>query len=63
MKIVLDACVLYPDVMRRLLIAAAKAELFTPVWSARILEEWARAAARSGPLAEAQARGEVALAE
>jgi len=46
MRVLLDACVLYPTVMREVLLGVAGAGLFTPLWSARILEEWARAAAR-----------------
>lgn len=61
MKAVLDACVLYPTVLREVLLSVARAGLYTPQWSARILEEWARAAARSGPVAEAEARGAAAL--
>lgn len=61
MKIVLDACVLYPTVLREILLGAARAGLYTPLWSARILEEWARATRKLGPLAEAQARSDAAL--
>lgn len=61
MKAVLDACVLYPTVLREILLGVARAGLFTPVWSARLLEEWARAAARSGPQVEAEARAAAAL--
>ncbi|OWY10142.1 PIN domain-containing protein [Thioclava sp. F42-5] len=61
MRVVLDACVLYPTVLREILIGAAKAGLYRPLWSARILEEWARAAARRAPADEAVARGEIAL--
>lgn len=63
MKLLLDACVLYPTVMREMLLGAAKAGLFTPIWSARILEEWARAARKIGPTGEAQARAEIALTQ
>lgn len=58
MKTVLDACVLYPTVQRETLLAVADRGAFVPVWSARLLEEWARAAARRGD--EALARGEIA---
>ncbi len=61
MRAVLDACVLYPTVLREILIGVARTGLYQPLWSARILEEWARAAARSGPVAEAEARGAAAL--
>ncbi len=60
MKILLDACVLYPTVLREILIGVAREGLYRPLWSARILEEWARAAARLGPADEAIARREVA---
>lgn len=63
MKLVLDACVLYPPVLRDLLLGVAKAGLFRPVWSDRILEEWARATVKLGPVAEAAARAQVALAK
>lgn len=61
MRVLLDACVLYPTVMREILLGAARAGLFTPLWSARILEEWARAVAKNLPDQEIVARGEIAL--
>nr|WP_153747621.1 PIN domain-containing protein [Rhodovulum strictum] len=57
----LDACVLYPTVLRQILLGVAAEGVFTPLWSARILEEWARAARKLGPAGEAQARAEIAL--
>ena len=59
LRVVLDACVMFPTVMREVLIGCAAAGLYEPRWSARILEEWARATAKIG--AEVIARGEVAL--
>nr|WP_255553706.1 PIN domain-containing protein [Maritimibacter sp. DP1N21-5] len=56
----IDACVLYPTVMREVVLGAARAGIFQPLWSERILEEWARAAAKLGPGQEALARAEVA---
>ncbi len=61
MKVLIDACVLYPTVMREMVLGVASAGLFTPYWSPRILEEWARAAARLGAGQEAVARGEIAM--
>lgn len=48
MKAVLDACVLFPTVLREILIEAAGAGLYVPVWSRRILDEWRYAADRQG---------------
>ncbi|MFV2052650.1 RSP_2648 family PIN domain-containing protein [Aliiroseovarius sp. YM-037] len=61
MRAFLDACVLYPTVMREVLLGAAKAGFYEPQWSERVLEEWARATQKLGPEGEAQARGEIAL--
>jgi|TARA_R110002124_G_scaffold34193_8_gene112535 predicted nucleic acid-binding protein len=60
-KLILDACVLYPTVMREVLLGAARAGFFAPLWSERILEEWARAIARNVPEHEPVARGEIAM--
>ena len=61
MRLLLDACVLYPTVMREMLLGAAQAGCFEPLWSDRILEEWARAAGKRGADQEVFARGEIAL--
>ena len=61
MKVLLDTCVLYPTVMREVLLGVAAQGLFTPLWSQRILDEWTRAAAKLGPDGQAQAHQEVAL--
>ena len=61
MKLLLDTCVLYPTVMREMLLGAADALGWQPLWSARILEEWAHAAGKLGPEGPILARGEVAL--
>ena len=47
--------------MREVLLAVAKSGLFQPLWSARILEEWARATVKIDAQAESIARGEIAL--
>ena len=59
-RVLLDACILFPTVLREVLLGVAAEGLFRPLWSARILEEWARATPKLGPGAEAQARGEIA---
>lgn len=61
MKVLLDACVLFPTVLREILMGVAKEGLYQPLWSERILEEWARAARKIGPTGEMQARSEIAL--
>ena len=60
MRVMIDACVLYPTVMREVILGAAKQGLFEARWSVRILEEWARAAGKIGPAEEVWARGEIA---
>ncbi|MGR3484424.1 MAG: RSP_2648 family PIN domain-containing protein [Paracoccaceae bacterium] len=57
----LDANVLYPTVMRAVLLGCAARGLFEPRWSARILAEWQAAAARLGPQGALQAGAELAL--
>lgn len=61
MRVCLDTCVLYPTVMREVLLGVAGAGAFIPIWSERILEEWRRAAIKLGAEGEAQAQAEIAL--
>lgn len=58
MKAVLDACVLYPTVLREILQGAGEAGLYQPVFSDRILREWVLATAKLGPEAPVFAEGE-----
>ncbi len=60
MRVVLDACVLFPAVLREILLGVAEQDRFTPLWSARILGEWQRAAVRLGPAGAAQASQAIA---
>ena len=57
MRALLDANVLFPTVMRAVLLAVAERGLFVPLWSERIEGEWVRAAARDG----GDAGGEAAM--
>lgn len=60
-RAVLDACVLYPPVLRGLLLGADLAGLYQARWSDRIIEEWLRATRKLGAEAEGAARLEAAL--
>ncbi|MCR9111058.1 RSP_2648 family PIN domain-containing protein [Marivita sp. XM-24bin2] len=61
MKVCLDTCVLYPTVMREVLLGVAAQGLFEPIWSERILGEWSRAAAKLAPAGQVQADTEIAM--
>lgn len=61
MRAVLDACVLYPTVLREILMGCAAAGLYEPLFSERILREWVRATAKLGPTQQMVAEGEAAL--
>ena len=63
MRVVLDACVLFPTVLRELLLGVAAKGLYEPQWSDRILREWVLATAKLGPVAQALAEGDAALAK
>lgn len=63
MRVLIDACVLYPTVLRELVLGVASTGAFTPLWSPRILEEWRRVAARNGAPDEHIAEVEIADAE
>ncbi len=56
-RVFLDACVLYPPLLRGLVLGAADEALIAPLWSLRVLDEWVLAIARKAPgaLAEAEA--------
>ena len=59
--VVLDACVLYPTIMRELLLGVAALGAFEPYWSGKILQEWALAVKKNHPDQEDVARGEIAV--
>lgn len=60
-RVLLDANVLFPTVLREIVLGVAAAGGFVPLWSPRILEEWARATRRLPDGAEGVARAEIAL--
>jgi len=60
MRALLDACVIYPSVMRQMLLGVAARGAFTPLWSARIIAEWQHAAQKLGLEGAAQAAAEAA---
>jgi len=47
-RVFLDTCVLFPPILRRLLLTLADAGLFTPVWSEGVEAEWLHVTARKG---------------
>ena len=61
MRLLLDACVLYPTVIRNLLLNVSDELRWDINWSARILEEWRRASAKTNLEAEAQAQAEITM--
>lgn len=61
MKVVLDACVIFPTVLREILIGVAARGWYEPLWSERILREWVLALRKFGPEAQAIAEGQAAL--
>lgn len=61
MKLLLDTCVIYPTVMRQMLLGIAEQGVFRPIWSTRIIAEWLRAAEKLGPDGVAQAQAEAAV--
>lgn len=62
MRAALDACVLFPTVLREILLGVAQAGLYEPLFSERILQEWVRATAKFGPVAQMQAESDALLA-
>lgn len=59
-RAVLDACVLYPSVLRDILLGVAARGGFVPLWSARLLAEWQLTAARRGSEQAAEAAQAIA---
>ncbi len=60
-RVLIDANVLYPTVLREVVLAVAGRGLFAPLWSARLLDEWRHVAARGGDEHAAIAAADIAL--
>ena len=39
MRVLLDTCVIYPSILRSILLGVANEGLFSPLWSERIIDE------------------------
>ena len=58
---VLDACVLYPRLLRDVLLSLAQADLYTARWSVHIEVEWTRSLLKDRPAAQEQIQRTVVL--
>ena len=61
MKLLLDACVLYPTVIRNLLISVSREQKWDLIWTEQIFEEWRRASKKINFEAKAQTEAEIAI--
>jgi|TARA_A100001035_G_scaffold83774_1_gene65083 predicted nucleic acid-binding protein len=61
MKLLLDACVLYPTVIRNLLISVSGKQKWDLIWTEQIFEEWRRASNKINLEAKAQTEAEIAI--
>lgn len=56
---VLDTCVLFPTVVRNILLKLALSGKFKPVWSKNIMEEWMWSSKKNGLISTESARVEI----
>ncbi|MFQ3355560.1 MAG: putative nucleic acid-binding protein [Paracoccaceae bacterium] len=61
MRVILDTCVLYPTVLRKILLELASSGLFEPFWSEKIFEELLNGSKKVGALGQTQVRSEIAI--
>ena len=61
MKIIFDTCVLYPTVLRKILLGVAKEGLYKPVWSTQILDEWIHVTRKKNPIGQDTILAQIAL--
>ncbi|MFN4098731.1 MAG: RSP_2648 family PIN domain-containing protein [Pararhodobacter sp.] len=56
-RVFLDTCVLFPPILRNLLLTLADAGMFTPLWSEGVEAEWLHVTARKGEAGAVEALG------
>ena len=61
MKIIFDTCVLYPTILRKILLGVAKEGLYKPVWSTQILDEWIHVTTKKNPIGQDTILAQIAL--
>ena len=61
MKIIFDTCVLYPTILRKILLGVAKEGLYKPVWSTQILDEWIHVTRKKNPIGQDTILAQIAL--
>ena len=61
MNYLIDTCVLFPTVMRTILLEAVKSKHDSAFWSEKILREWSTSAKKVGNLGQLQADSEISI--
>ena len=61
MNYLIDTCVLFPTVMRAILLDAVKSKHDSAFWSEKILSEWSATAKKVGELGQLQADAEISI--
>jgi predicted nucleic acid-binding protein len=61
MNYLIDTCVLFPTVMRTILLEAVKSKHDNAFWSEKILNEWSSSAKKIGELGQLQADAEISI--
>ena len=61
MNYLIDTCVLFPTVMRTILLEAVKLNHDSAFWSEKILSEWAASAKKVGEFGQLQADSEISI--
>lgn len=61
MNYLIDTCVLFPTVMRTILLEAVKSKQDSAFWSEKILSEWSTSSKKVGELGQLQADAEISI--